>query len=328
VVVLDYFRDRHLPRLIRAVKRSGLPRDTPIYYGSYWGIGVNTRPPPKTPPPPRPPGKPKPVMPGRRFSPIFSFARTGFWHKRRLTGLERLLYRHRRMRGKIPPVRKLLHRSGHYRYQAGLEIGRRFRDRIRHRRARHQRVVTWQFDEIPSEVAQHPGYRPIVAGILRGLAQGRRRLGDRRLPGIVFVPGKAIGVRDRGFWRAVNGSTLYLVGEEYPRFAGAPRHAARRHAAWRHRLYRAGGARRRLAQKYVAGMTPGYRRAPGLGGNVHHRSHGYVRRWRGAYVRARARTGVIGFAQYNFNYRNAHAAVMNDVLRALGRGVRVLRRRS
>src|SRR3954466_11190266 len=102
VVILDYFRDRHLPRLIRAAKLSGLPEDTPIYYGSYWGVGVNTRPPPKTPPPPRPPGKRRPVMPGRRFAPIFSFARTGFWNKRRLGPRERRLARHRHMRGKIP----------------------------------------------------------------------------------------------------------------------------------------------------------------------------------------------------------------------------------
>src|SRR3954466_3412485 len=102
VVILDYFRDRHLPRLIRAGKRSGLPGATPVYYGSYWGIGVNTRPPPKTPPPPRPPGRRRPVMPGRRFAPIFSFARTGFWNKRRLGPRERRLARHRHMRGKIP----------------------------------------------------------------------------------------------------------------------------------------------------------------------------------------------------------------------------------
>jgi hypothetical protein len=324
VVILDYFRDRHLPRLIRAVKHSGLPGDTPVYYGSYWGIGVNTRPPPKTPPPPRPPGKPKPVMPGRRFSPIFSFARTGFWNKRRLPRGQKRRAHHRHMRGRIPSAGRLLHRSGHYRYQAGLEVGRRFRDRIRYRRARHQRVVTWQFDEIPSEVARQPGYRPIVAGILRGLTHGRGELHDHKLPGIVFVPGRAIGVRDRGFWRAVSDSALYLVGEEYPRFAGSPRRAARGHASWRHRIHRVAG--KRLARRYVAGMTPGYRMAPGLGGNVDHRSHGYVRRWRAAYVRARARLRVAGFAQYNFNYRNAHAAVMNDVLRALGRGVRVLRR--
>src|SRR3954453_8882336 len=122
VVILDYFRDRRLPRLIRAVKRSGLPHDTPVYYGSYWGVGAKTRPPLSTPPPPRPPGKPKPVMPGRRFSPIFSFTRTGFWNKRRLSRHERRHARHRAMRGKIPHLKRLLHRSSHYRYQAGLEV--------------------------------------------------------------------------------------------------------------------------------------------------------------------------------------------------------------
>jgi hypothetical protein len=327
VVILDYFRDRRLPRLIRAVERSGLPQDTPIYYGGYWGVGARTRPPLSTAPPPRLPGKPRPVMPGRRFSPIFSFIRTNFWNKRRLPRKLRHVAHHREMRGKIPGLKRLLHRSGRYRYKAGLEIGRRFRDRIRYRRARHQRVVTWQFDEIPGEAAGRGGarYRTLVAGILRGMAYGRPELGDRRLPGIVFVPGKAIGIGDGGFWRAVNQSALYLVGEEYPAFTGAPGRAARRHASWRHRLYRAGGARRRLAQKYVAGMTPGYRMVSGLGGNVGHRSRSFVRHWRLAYVRARARHGVMGFAQYNFNYRNASAAVMNDVLRALGRGVRVLR---
>jgi hypothetical protein len=189
-------------------------------------------------------------------------------------------------------------------------------------------VVTWQFDEIPSEAAGQQGasYRQIVAGILRGMTYGRHELGDVKLPGIVFVPGKAIGIRDGRFWRHVNDSALYLVGEEYPPFTGAPGRAAGRHASWRHRLYRAGGPRRRLAHKYVAGMTPGYRIVSGLGGNVGRRSHSFVRHWRLAYVRARARHGVAGFAQYNFNYRNASAAVMNDVMRALGRGVRVLRK--
>src|SRR3954469_10636463 len=127
VVILDYFRDRHLPRLIRAAKLSGLPEDTPIYYGSYWGVGVNTRPPPSTPPPPRPPG-PRPVMPGRRFAPIFSFARTDFWNRRALTAEERGVAGNDGITGKVPTMASLLQRSGAYRYQAGLEVGRRFRD--------------------------------------------------------------------------------------------------------------------------------------------------------------------------------------------------------
>src|SRR3954465_6409235 len=68
-VILAYYRGRTEPYLIRAVQKSGLPDDTPIYYGSYWGIGVNTRPPPTTPPPPPPPG-PRPVMPTPPLAPI------------------------------------------------------------------------------------------------------------------------------------------------------------------------------------------------------------------------------------------------------------------
>src|SRR3954463_8093250 len=40
------------PSLTRSVQRAGLPDATPISSGSYWGTGVNTRPPPTTPPPP------------------------------------------------------------------------------------------------------------------------------------------------------------------------------------------------------------------------------------------------------------------------------------
>src|SRR3954468_838237 len=54
-LILAYWRGRTEPYLIRSVQRAGLPDDTPIYYGSYWGTGVNTRPPPTTPPPPPPP---------------------------------------------------------------------------------------------------------------------------------------------------------------------------------------------------------------------------------------------------------------------------------
>src|SRR3954468_10744737 len=135
-VILAYYRGRTEPYLIRAVQKSGRPEDTPIYYGSYWGVGVNTRPPPSTPPPPRPPG-PRPVMPGRRFAPIFSFARTDFWNRRALTAEERGAAGNDGITGKVPTMASLLQRSGAYRYQAGLEVGRRFRDRIRQKRAGH-----------------------------------------------------------------------------------------------------------------------------------------------------------------------------------------------
>src|SRR4051812_10193035 len=77
-VILAYYRGRTEPYLIRAVQRPALPADPPISYGSYGGIGVNPRPPPSPPPPPPPPG-PRPVMPNRRFAPMFTFARTNYW---------------------------------------------------------------------------------------------------------------------------------------------------------------------------------------------------------------------------------------------------------
>ena len=40
-------------------------------------------------------------------------------------------------------------------------------------------------------------------------------------------------------------------------------------------------------------------------------------------MRARARKGVAGLAQYNFRFHNARSPVMNDVLKALAHGVRV-----
>jgi len=222
--------------------------------------------------------------------------------------------------------------GGGARYAWGLELGRRFRDRIRGKRARHKRIVSWQLDEIPHEIAGPSGARQrvFIRGVLAGITDGRKQLGDTPLPGIVWITQPALrlaGRRARGdlavFWRQLDRSTIYLVGEEYPKFAGPARGAARRQAKGQRRLWHAGGARRSLARKYVAGMTPGYRLGKGLGGNVGHRRRAAVRRWRRAYVRARSRKGVSGFAQYNFRYRNARADVMNDVLKALAHGVRV-----
>ena len=327
VVILDYFRDRVLPRLVKATKLSGLPEDTPIYYGTYWGVGVNTRPPPTTPPPPPPPGG-RPVLPSRRYAPIFSFARTDFWEKRGdLTSDERGAVRPGSFTGKIPSVVTLLRGSGGDRYDAGLEVGRRFRDRIRFKRNHHLHVTTWQFDEIPTETTGPSGwkYRQIVRGILRGITYGRPELGDVKLPGIVYAPAKVVALARHpsgdlpGFWQTVDDSSLYFVGEEYPVFAGAPGTVARQYAAWR------GWLPGSLPQKYVAGLTPGYRLGVGLGGNEQHRSKSFVRTWRAGFVRARSLQGVVGFAEYNFNYGNARAAVMNDVMLALSRAVRLLR---
>jgi len=326
VVILSYWKGRHLPRLVRAIDRSGLPGGTPIYYGNYWGAGKPSE--------ANPPKGKKPKVPGRQ-APIFPLMATStFYRARKIPAAQRHLLGSARWkrRGRIPRPKRLMKMSGGQRYAWGLELGRRFRDRIRSKRARHKRIVTWQLDEIPHEVARPGGARQrvFIRGVLRGVSEGRERLGDQFLPGIAWITQPALklaGRRARGdlavFWRQLDRSTIYLVGEEYPKFSGPARRAARREARGQRRLWHAGGARRSLARKYVAGMTPGYRLGKGLGGNVGHRSRPAVRRWRRAYVRARSRKGVAGLAQYNFRYRNARAPVMNDVLEALAHGVRV-----
>ena len=328
VVILSYWKGRHLPRLVRAIERSGLPAHTPIYYGNYWGAGK-----PSEPKPPK--GRKKPKVIGGRQAPIFPLmAKSTFYRARKIPAAQRHLLGSARWvrRGRIPRPKRLMKMGGGARYLWGLELGRRFRDRIRGKRARHKKIVTWQLDEIPHEAAGRSGARQrvFIRGVLRGITDGRPQLGDQYLPGIVWMTQPALklaGRRARGdlavFWRQLDRSTIYLVGEEYPRFSGPARRAAKRGAAGQRRLWHAGGARRSLARKYVAGMTPGYRLGKGLGGNVGHRSRPAVRRWRRAYVRSRSRKGVAGFAQYNFRYRNAQASVMNDVLKALAHGVRV-----
>lgn len=325
VVILAYWRSRHLPRLVRAIDRSGLPTGTPLYYGNYWGAGRPSEPKPKRP-------RRKVAVPGRQ-APIFPLmTRSVFWRGRDLPARQRdrLPYslrvrRHRR----IPDLHRVLRMSGARRYAWGLELGRRFRDRIRVKR---REVVSWQLDEIPHEVARRGGarLRTFTRGVLQGVSVGRPQIGDKHMPGIVWITQPALrlaGKRARGdlglFWRQLDRSTIYLVGEEYPDFTGPARRAARQQGRGQARLWHAGGARRSLARKYVAGMTPGYRLNKGLGGNVRGRSRPAVRRWRRAYVRARSRKGVAGFGQFNFRYRNGRAPVMNDTLKALAHGVRV-----
>ena len=77
--------------------------------------------------------------------------------------------------------------------------------------------------------------------------------------------------------------------------------------------------RRSVARRYQAGVTPGYRLAPGLGGNVNHRSRAYVNSWRARYLSAPREAGIRDFAVFNFRFGNASPQVMNDVLRAITR---------
>jgi hypothetical protein len=323
VVVLSYWQSRHYARLVDSVRRARLPAGTPVFYGNYWGSG--------RPSEPKPPGgkpRPRPPMPNGRHAPIFPLAHSVFWRKRKLPGRDRRALRKAgtdARGGRIPSAQRL---SGASAYRWGRELGRRFRDRIRNKRRGGTAVTTWQFDEVISEIAEDGGRRTFIRGVLEGLHRGRPELGDKELPGIVFATQRAMRTARRGgdfkrFWRAVDRASLYVVGEEYPEFAGAPRRAASREAHGQRALSRIA---RSLARKYVVGMTPGLRLDPGLGGNVGRRSVGAVNGWREAFVRARAKRRPAGFGQFHFRFENSSAKVMRAAVRSMAKGARLSRR--
>ena len=314
VIVLSYWQSRHYARLVDAVTRAGLPASTPVYFGNYWGSGK-----PSEPKKPGAKPRPRPPMPNGRPAPIFPIAPSVFWHKRALPRRDRRTLR----------KAGLADRSGRIQprgYRWGRELGRRFRDRIRNKRRHGTPVTTWQFDEIVSEIG---GARlAFTRGVLDGLHRGRPELGDKKLPGIVFATQRAMRTARRGggyrrFWRAVDRAALYVVGEEYPAFAGSPRGVASREASGQRSLRHASPS---LARKYVVGMTPGQQREAGLGGNVGGRSVGAVNGWRDAFVRARARMRPAGFAQYHFRFGNSKTKVMRAAVRSIAKGARLSRR--
>ena len=254
-VVLSYYQGSDLPRLVRAIRRANLPQTTPIYYGNYWGSGK-----PSEPKPPK--GRKKPKVPGR-LAPIFPLIEKSiFWRARKIPASQRpqlpnsVRWKHR---GRIPSKKRLMKMSNGARYAWGKELGRRFRDRIRSKRKRGTHVVTWQLDEIPHEVSGPHGarLRVFIRGVLNGVYGGRKQLGDKPLPGIVWITQPALkiaGKRARGdlavFWKQLDKSTEYLVGEEYPAFTG-PAAARREEAGARPAAALARGRRAALAGAQV-----------------------------------------------------------------------------
>jgi hypothetical protein len=295
ILVLSYFEPRHLPRLLAAVRGSGLRAETPVYLGSY-GVGAEIG--------------ARIEDAGHRYAPMFQLRPDWYWERRRLPrDDEKTLFtrssRSRRLGGPLPALPQLLRLSSTARVSWGIELGARFRDELR---------------------AAARAEREFARGALRGLIFGRAALGDRPQQGLVWwahtafvLAGRPITPELNAFWRILNRASLRLVGEEYPEFAGDPAVAAGAEAAGQRALLRGGPVRRALARKYVAGLTPGYRLAPGLGGNTRGRPRVEVNRWRERYVLARAATGVAGFGEFNFRFENSSAQVMQDVLRTLAR---------
>ena len=271
-------------------------------------------------------------LPGGRYAPMFHLQPGWYWERRRLSPDDErmLLARSPRagpLAGPLPPLPQLLRLpSGATRITWGSELGARFRDALRGAASAGFAADTWQLDEIVAESAGPLGrqYRELIRGVLRGLVFGRPALGDGPQQGLVWwaktafvLPARPITPELSAFWRILSRACFGLIGEEYPEFVGDPRAAARAAAVGQERLRRGGPVRQALARKYVAGLTPGYRLVPGLGGNTHGLPPAEVNRWRETYFRARAAAGVAGFAEFNFRFENSSRVVMREVLREL-----------
>jgi hypothetical protein len=205
------------------------------------------------------------------------------------------------------------------RVAAGREAGRSFRDGMR---TAQFPVETWQFEELSRGVATSGPLREFVRGVLDGMHRGRSK--DRDISGFVWLAAGAFALARQPvdseldtFWHVVGASASHIVGEEFPSFLGNATAAAHAEDAGRRTLAEGGPIRRSLASRYVAGITPGYRLAPGLGGNVDRRPRTFVNRWRRQYLAARRAAAVHDFGVFNFRFGNASPQVMNDVLRAV-----------
>jgi hypothetical protein len=317
--LFSYFELDDLPRLMDAIAASGMPAGTRVHVGSY-GVNAEASIIVRT-------------FQGGRYSPMFKAeVRTAAWERRRLTPAEERRVS-RRFSGRVPDEPDLLRLSTAQRTGWGIELGRRYRDTIRHARAEGVRVDSWQLDELGTQLAGPQGrqHREFVRGVLQGMSFGRRVLGDTEGKGFVWATRRALRLAAlpvdrelRAFWQQLERASFRLVGEEFPDFVGDPARSARAWADGQRALASGGPVRRALAGRYVAGMTPGYRIGHGLGGNVRGLPRAEVIRWRNGYVAERARLGVAGFGEFHFVFANRRTFVMQDAARAVARGMSLL----
>src|SRR5262245_62724361 len=299
-----------------AISSSGMPAETRVHIGTYGvnreaSITVHT------------------YGPGR-YSPIFKAEiRTEAWDQRTLTPEEERKVGPR-FAGRVPDEAVLLGLSTAQRTSWGMEVGRRYRDTLRHSRADGIAVDSWQLDELGTQLAGPQGrqHRECVRGVLQGMTFGRPVLGDSERKGFVWSTPRALNLARlpltpelTAFWQQLERASFRIVGEEFPNFTGDPARAARTQADGQRALASGGPVRRRLAGRYVAGMTPGYRIGVGLGGNVNGWPRAQVNRCRNAYVARRARIGVAGFGEFHFVFQNSRTFVMQDSARAVARGM-------
>jgi hypothetical protein len=297
--LFSYFELTELPRLLDAIGASGMPGGTRVHVGSY-GVSADASSLIRS-------------SRGGRYAPMFkALERTAGWERRHLTSREERLVS-RRFSGRVPDEPDLLRLSTAQRVGWGVELGRRYRDLIRHSRQAGIAVDSWQLDELGTQLAGSRGrlYREFVRGTLQGITFGRRELGDRERKGWVWATRRALRLATlpasselSAFWHQLDRASFRLVGEEFPDFVGDPARAARTWSDGQRALAAGGPVRRALAGRYVAGL-----------------SRAEVNRWRSGYVSARGRLGVAGYGEYHFVQENSRTTVMRDAARAVALGM-------
>jgi hypothetical protein len=314
--LFSYFELDDLARLVDSIAASPMPDRTRVHIGSY---GVSEE------------ASSIVLSYGKgRYCPLFkALERTIGWERRRLTPAEERRV-NRRFSGRVPDEPDLLRLSAAQRIGWGLEVGRRYRDTIRHARQANITVNSWQIEELGPQLAGPQGrqFREFTRGVLQGITFGRRVLNDREQKGWVWSTRQALRLASlpvdaelNAFWHQLNRASFRIVGEEFPYFVGTPANAARIQADGQRALASGGPVRRSLAGRYCAGMTPGYRIGRGYGGNVNGLSRAGVNQWRNGYIADRARMGLASFGEYLFRYENSRTFVMQDTARAVARGM-------
>jgi hypothetical protein len=313
VALITAFSASVLPRILEAIADGPQPPLADWFVGTY---GINKR-----------ASELILAVPGCRYAPVFGIQPHTSARARQRRDLTRQLAAKvdRTRVGAIPGGDEVMPSSEPRIW--GLELGRRFRDQLRANRAKGIQIDAWQFDEILGQCATNAGARAFVGGILRGLAQGRRKLGDTPEQGFVWaattavarLPGLAITSEVQRFWEDLDLAALFLVGQEYPAFRGEPVDVGSGFAAGQRALLASGGEiRSSLGRRYLVGMTPGWIDSAGLLGNVDDKALQFVTSWRKGFVDGRiAGQKPRGFAHFNFVRGNAKPNRIKDAVESL-----------
>lgn len=332
VLLLSLFDGRGLAQIAARLKQAPPPGGVPIFIGSF---GIS-------------PAQEAVIkdIPNANYAPMFSVQPKSSRdaRKKRTVSEKEAKNLDDAFAGPIPtdPRHPVLPPSQHREW--GIELGQRFRDQLRHQRARGVDIPagSWQLDEILGECkgAGEPNrFRQFIGGVLHGVAFGRPELLEPHERGFVWcaftalksLPTLAMTPTLQKFWQDLDAAAGHLVGEEYPCFDQSPASRSRTYSQPHHRLATSTGQiRKGLANRYVVGMSPGFRRdAAGLGGLGGTEpplslTLAGVTDWRERFVKARiAAQKPSGYAQFSLVKANALHANIASALDSLNHAAKL-----